>query len=69
MRRIVGKTRRNRMKESEIRLYRRKHWLTQWRVGEDRKANQVFKIQMERRFVGGRPRITWEDIIGRLIQI
>ena len=71
MRRIVGKTRRGRVRnEYQIRSWTEENtdwfskkksaaivWLCRW-MGEERKENKVFEIRVEGRLTG-RPYITW----------
>lgn len=82
MRRIAGKTRRDRWRNERIRdevghkktivslvEERQLKWYGHVRrMGEERKAKQVFEMRVGGRSGRGRPRITWEDRIERIGQ-
>ena len=82
MRRMVGKNRRDWIRNERIReeVWQRKtmvniieerqlRWLGHVRrMGEDRKAKQAYEMRVEGRYDRGRPRITWEDGIQRVGQ-
>ncbi|KAJ4441353.1 hypothetical protein ANN_11208 [Periplaneta americana] len=82
LRRTVGKTRRDRIRNDRIRAEvklrkaltevineRQLKWFGHvYRMGEERKVKQVMEMRVEGRKRRGRPRIKWEDTIERIGQ-
>lgn len=82
MRRMIGKTRRDRIRNERIReevgqkrtiVNKIEERQLKWyghvrRMGDERKTKQAFEMRVEGRSGRGRPRTTWEDGIQRIGQ-